>query len=70
MNLRLFPPYSIKVADRVKAARTEPTKWGRMAIMSAVDNGLFGLTEKLTRIEDELIRLRRDFNDAVQSEDD
>lgn len=36
--------------------------------MAVADGGLLDLSNRLQRIEDELLRLRRDFNEAVDSE--
>lgn len=65
LSFRLWDPYSERVVKQAKAAGIKPTQLARIATMVMVDSGLFSQKERLQRIEDELIRLRKDFNDAV-----
>ncbi len=69
LTFRLWSPYSDKVLRSAKAAGMSPNQFGRLATMSMADSGLLQITERLGRIENEMIRLRRDFNDAVVDEE-
>lgn len=68
LTFRLWSPYSDKVLQRANAAGLSPNQYGRLATMAMADAGLLQLAEKLGRLENEMIRLRRDFNDAVTTE--
>jgi len=68
LTFRLWAPYSDKVLRRANAVGLSPNQYGRIATMAMADSGLLQLTERLGRIESEMIRLRRDFNDAVANE--
>jgi len=65
ITFRLWPPYTARVAEQAHAARLKPNQFARLATMSIADGGLLNLSDRLSRIEDELIRLRKDFNSAV-----
>ena len=65
VTFRLFAPYDSLVAKQAQAARMKPNQFARIATMCVADGQLLNLSERMGRIEDELIRLRRDFNDAV-----
>lgn len=65
ITFRLFPPYTERIAEQASLARVNPNQLARIATMAAADGGLLNLSERLQRIENELIRLRKDFNDAV-----
>lgn len=69
LTFRLWSPYTEKVLQSANAAGLSPNQFGRLATMAMADSGLLQLTEKLARIEDEMIRLRKDFNDAVSSDE-
>ena len=66
LSFRLWEPYSNRVLEQSKAAGIKPTQFARLATMAMVDSGLLAVSERLRRIEDELIRLRKDFNEAVE----
>jgi hypothetical protein len=66
LSFRLWAPYSEWVSEQAKAAGIKPTQLARLATMAMVDSGLLSQSERLQRIEDELIRLRKDFNEAVR----
>ena len=68
ITFRLWPPYTDKIREVAKAARLKPNQLARIATISVTDGGLLNLSERLGRIEDELIRLRQDFNSAVGEE--
>ena len=68
LTFRLWSPYSDKVLQRANAAGLSPNQYGRLATMAMADAGLLQLADKLGRLENEMIRLRRDFNDAVAPE--
>ena len=68
LTFRLWSPYSDKVLQRASAAGLSPNQYGRLATMAMVDAGLLQLADKIGRLENEMIRLRRDFNDAVACE--
>jgi hypothetical protein len=50
-----------------EAARLKPNQFARLATISVADGGLLNVAARMERIEDELIRLRKDFNAAVPS---
>lgn len=68
ITFRLFPPYTERIAEQAKVARLNPNQFARVATMAVADGGLLDLSNRLQRIEDELIRLRRDFNDAIDGQ--
>ncbi len=68
ITFRLFPPYTARIAEQARVAKLNPNQFARVATMAVADGGLLDLSNRLQRIEDELIRLRRDFNDAVDDE--
>lgn len=65
ITFRLFPPYTERIVEQASLARVNPNQLARIATMAAADGGLLNMSERLQRIEDELIRLRRDFNQAI-----
>ena len=65
LSFRLWPPYSQMVVRQAAAAGMRPTQFARLATMAMVDSGLLSLAKRLGRVEDELIRLRKDFNDSL-----
>lgn len=69
ISFRLFPPYTEKVACQALNAKVNPNQFARIATMAVADGGLLDLSTRMQRIEDELIRLRRDFNCAVDLSD-
>ena len=70
ITFRLWPPYTEKVAEQARAARLKPNQFARLATMSIADSGMLSLSNRLGRIEEELIRLRKDFNSAVDHGND
>ena len=70
VTFRLFAPYDSLVAQQAKAARIKPNQFARLATMCMADGQLLNLSERMERIEAQLIRLRRDFNDAVDRQRD
>jgi hypothetical protein len=68
ITFRLWPPYTGKIAELAAKANLGPNQFARIATMAVSDGGLFDLSGRMQRIEDELIRLRRDFNDAVSDD--
>ena len=66
LSFRLWSPYSDRVVEQANTAGIKPTQFARLATMAMVDNGLLSHNDRLKRIEDELIRLRKDFNEAVR----
>ncbi|MCA9139391.1 MAG: hypothetical protein KDB00_21600 [Planctomycetales bacterium] len=65
---RLSRAYAEKLASLAEAANLTPNQISRIATMHMVNNGLLSLSERIEFVSDELIRLRRDFNDAVVNE--
>lgn len=61
---RLWPPYSMLVEEQAKAAKLKEGEFARLATMFVADSGLLDLSERMKRLEEHLIRLRKDFNDA------
>jgi len=68
ITFRLWPPYTGRIAELAALANLKPNQFARMATMAVSDGGLLDLSGRMKRIEEELIRLRRDFNDAVSDE--
>ncbi len=66
ISFRLFSPYTALVAEHSKAAKLSPNQYARLATMALADSDLLDLRGCVTRIEDQLIRLRKDFNDALE----
>ena len=66
LTFRLWSPYTSLVAERAKAVRLTPNQFARVATMSFADNQLLEVQQQMSRIEDALIRLRKDFNNAVE----
>lgn len=66
ITFRLFAPYGRKLLEIARAAGIGHNHFARVATMAAVDRDLFGSDEKLRRIEEVLIRLRKEFNDALE----
>ncbi len=65
ITFRLFPPYTQRVAEQAEAAKLKVNQYARIATMALADGGLLNLSERMQRIEDELIHLRLDFEQAV-----
>ena len=68
LTFRLWSPYSDKVLRKAKSAGLSPNQFGRLATMAMADSELLQLSERMGRIENEMIRLRKDFNDAVHKD--
>jgi len=68
LTFRLAPRYAEKVLQASVAAGISPNQFGRIATMAVAQNGFLSLSDRLGSIEEELIRLRRDFNDATMEE--
>jgi|GEM_PF-5637432 len=66
VSSRLFPPYTKRVAEFINASRATQSEFTRHAIMMAVDGGLLGANERLARIEEQLIWLRKEFSEALE----
>ena len=67
ITFRLWPPYTKRIQEMAEAARLKPNQFARLATISVADGGLLNVAARMERIEDELIRLRKDFNAAVPS---
>lgn len=65
LTFRLAPAYAEKVYEAATAAGVSPNQFGRIATMAIAQNGFLGLSRRLAFVEEELIRLRKDFNDAA-----
>ena len=63
---RTWSPYIERVTQTAEYAKLTPNQLARVATMFFVDSGVLELRDSMRRIEDELIRLRRDFNDAIE----
>jgi protoporphyrinogen oxidase len=66
ISFRLWPPYTETIAEKASLARVSANQYARIATMAAADGGLLNLSERLQRISDELIRLRKDVNELRQ----
>ena len=69
LTFRLTPRYAEKVFESATAAGVSPNQFGRLATMAIAQHGFLGLSDRLARMEEQLIRLRKDFNDAVYREE-
>lgn len=65
ITFRLWPPYTDRVQEMADAAKLKPNQFARLATISIADGGLLNVAQRMERIENELIRLRKDFNQAV-----
>ena len=65
LTFRLWSPYNERVLFKAKSAGLTPNQFGRLATMAMADNELLQVSERMARLENEMIRLRKDFNDAV-----
>ena len=70
ITFRLWPPYTEKIQVMADAAKLKPNQFARVATISVADGGLLNMAARMERIEDELIRLRKDFNSAVSPNND
>ena len=70
ITFRLWPPYTEKIQEMADAAKLKPNQFARLATISVADGGLLNVAARMERIEDELIRLRKDFNSAVPPKND
>lgn len=68
LSFRLSPEYAEVVEKLAAEAGVNPNTFGRVATMAMAVSRFHDLVGKMGRIEDELIRLRKDFNDAVVGE--
>lgn len=66
LTFRLAPAYAKKVYEAATAAGISPNQFGRVATMAIAENGFLNMSRRLAIVEEELIRLRRDFNDVVR----
>lgn len=65
ITFRLWPPYTERIREMADAAKLKPNQFARVATISVADGGLLNVAARMERIENELIRLRKDFNAAV-----
>lgn len=65
ITFRLWPPYTERIQEMAEAAKLKPNQFARVATISVADGGLLNVAARMERIENELIRLRKDFNAAV-----
>lgn len=70
ITFRLWPPYTERIQKMADAAKLKPNQFARLATISVADGGLLNVAARMERIEDELIRLRKDFNSAVPPKND
>ncbi len=68
LTFRIAPRFAERVLEASKSAGVSPNQFGRIATMAAAQTGFLSLSNRLGRVEEELIRLRRDFNDATMEE--
>ena len=68
LTFRLAPRYAARVVEVANAAGISPNQFGRIATMAVAQNGFLGLSESQARIEEQLIRLRKDFNEAIEND--
>lgn len=64
-TFRLSPRYAEKLLEQASAANVTPNQFARIATMLVSQNGLLSLVERFESVENKLIRLQNDFNDAV-----
>jgi len=68
LTFRLTAEYAELVYKLAESAGLTPNQVGRMTTMFMVRNRFDEFPEKFGRVENALIRLTRDFNDAVYRE--
>ena len=66
VTFRLFPPYPELVSRRAKAAGLGVNAFARLACMTVADSELLDLHGSIRRLEEQLIRLRKEFKDALE----
>ena len=65
LTFRLAPQYAEKVYRMSEAAGISPNQFGRIATMAVANNGFLELSQKMARMEDQLIRFRQEFKEVV-----
>lgn len=65
VTVRFAPSQAARIAEQCRLAGLRPAQYVRVAAFGFTEHRHLDLIAKLGRVEDELIRLRRDFNDAV-----
>lgn len=65
LTFRLKAPYQRLVAERAKAVGMSPHQFGKFATMVVADHEMLELKRDLQLIRDELIRIRKDLNEAL-----
>ena len=70
ITFRLWPPYTDRIQEMADAARLKPNQFARLATISVADGGLLNVAARMERIENELVRLRKDFNAAVEAKNE
>ena len=63
---RFWEPYDELVVAKAREAGIKPNQLVRLATMAFVDTDLLSVHERLTRIEEAIENLHRDFHDAVE----
>lgn len=66
VSFRLWHPYSYKLTEQASAARMRESEYARLATMLVSDMGLFEMNDRMKRVEDQLIRLRKDLAGDVE----
>lgn len=66
ITFRVWHPYSAKIRERARAAQMTDGAYARVVTMFASDIGLLELNDRISRVEDQLIRLRKDLTDVSQ----
>lgn len=62
--------YARKLAEQCARNGMKPAQLVRFAAMVLIDFSALDLVSKVQRVEDEMIRFRRDFNDAVYRDEE
>ena len=65
ITFRVWPPYTKRIMEMAKLSNLKPNQFARIATLAFSDSGILDLNRRMKRLEKELVRFRRDFNDAV-----
>lgn len=65
ITFRVWPPYTKRIMETAKLSNLKPNQFARIATLAFSDSGLLDLNRRMKRLEKELVRFRKDFNEAV-----
>jgi len=69
LTFRLAPRYAEKLVEQSRAANVSPNQFARIATMLVAQNGLLDFNSRLGVIEETLVRFKKDFDDAIVTDE-